>query len=223
MFPERVIRVRFSMPSIVTALLLFVIATGSAHSLVAQGSDTAQSRGDNRRPGGGNRAMVERTDEFIDKILRERLQLTDDQSVKLRALGRKMDIARLALRKDERDFRESLRQELLPGVTPDEAKVSALMSRWPLLERKRIALQEHEQKEMATFLQPVQRARFFALQDEMRRMMQEAQWRRGDKDRGDGRGKMMRSDSTGGRPPYRGGPGGRGGRIPPRDTTKPPQ
>ena len=72
---------------------------------------------------------------------------------------------------------------------------------------------------MAAFLQPVQRARFFALQDEMRRMMQEAQWRRGDRN-GDGRGRMMRPDSAGGGAPYR---GGRGGRLPPRDTTKPPQ
>ena len=41
-----------------------------------------------------------------------------------------------------------------------------------------------------------------------------------DKD-GDGRGKMMRADSTG-RGGFRGGQGGRAGR-PPRDTTKPPQ
>lgn len=230
MFPERVMRVRFSISRVASALLLMVISVAAVQTGAAQtaGTDTTQGRGGNRRPGAqqgmNGRPMLDRADDFIDKLMRERLQLSDDQSVKLRALGKRIEIERMALRKEEREFRESLRQELMPGVTPNEAKVSELMTRWPSLERKRIALQEREQKELATFLQPVQRARFFALQDEMRRMMQEAQWRRNEKN-GDGRGKLMRADSTGVRPQFRGrdgGPGGRGGR-PPRDTTKPPQ
>lgn len=224
MIPERVMRVRFSIEMMVLALL--VLTGAAARSLAAQSGDTTQGRGSRRsgavQQGANGRPVLNRADEFIDKIMREKLQLTDEQSVKLRALGKKIDVDRMALRKEEREFRESLRQELLPGVTPNDSKITDLMNRWPQLERKRIELQEREQKEMASFLKPAQRARFFALQDEMRRMMQEAQWRRGDKD-GDGRGGKMMRDSTGGRPPFRGGPpGGRGGR-PPRDSTKPPQ
>ena len=107
MFAQSVRRMHASMAPL-AAILLLAITTAPA--LAAQAGDTAQSRGDNRRSGSNNRAMVERADEVIDKILREKLQLTDDQSVKLRALGKKMDMARLALRKDEREFRESLRQ-----------------------------------------------------------------------------------------------------------------
>lgn len=226
MFPERVMRVRFSISLVTTAIVLFVMSAGAVQNVSAQGSDTAQMRGGNRRPGvqQNGRPMLDRADDFIDKIVRERLQLTDEQSAKLRAHGKKIDVDRMALRKEEREFREALRQELTPGVTPNDAKITELMNRWPTLERKRVALQEREQKELAAFLSPVQRARFFALQDEMRRMMQEAQWRRGEKDGkdGDDRGRMMRPDSTGGRGPFRGGQGGRIGR-PPRDTTKPPQ
>ncbi|MEO7999898.1 MAG: hypothetical protein ABI852_20765 [Gemmatimonadaceae bacterium] len=221
MFSYQAMRFRF----LVAALTLVAGSSALAHPALAQGGDSTQGGRGSRRPGGAQqgangRPVLDRADDFIDKIMREKLQLTDEQSVKMRALAKRIDVDRSALRKEEREFRESLKQELSPGVTPNEAKVSELMNRWPLLERKRIALQEREQTELASFLKPVQRARFFALQDEMRRMMQEAQWRRGDKD-GDGRGgKMMRGDSTSGRPQFRGG--GRGGRIPPRDSLKPP-
>lgn len=228
MFSERVTRVRFSISTLAAALMVLLLSTAAVQSVAAQSGDSSQMRG-GRRPGAqqgapNGRPMLERADDFIDKILRERLQLTDDQSAKLRAHGKRIDVDRMALRKEERDFREALRQELTPGVTPNDAKLTELMNRWPTLERKRVALQEREQKELSAFLSPVQRARFFALQDEMRRMMQEAQWRRGDKDGkdGDDRGRMMMKGDSAGRPPFRGGPGGRGGR-PPRDTTKPPQ
>lgn len=174
--------------------------------LPAQSGDTTRARErrdgnartDDQRTPENRRAMIEQMQLRIERLLRERLQLTDSQAVRLRAVGTRMDIARRKLGEEESDFRRALRKELTPGVTPNEVRISRLMDRWPVLERSRIALQEQEQKELASFLQPIQRARFFALQDELRRAKQEQQW-------GRRVGPPQMRDSTG-RPPFRDGP-----------------
>jgi parvulin-like peptidyl-prolyl isomerase len=110
------------------------------------------------------RLVVDRLQARIDEVLRQRLQLTDDQFGKLRALNARLDAERKSVRQEEAQTRKALRNELLDQL--------------PVVERKRIALQEREQKEMAGFMQPAQRARYFALQDEIRRGLQDAQRRR---------------------------------------------
>jgi hypothetical protein len=112
-------------------------------------------------------------------VLRNRLRLTDDQFNKLRAMNSRLDAEKQAVRAEEQEVRRALRQQLLPGATPNEARVAELLDKLPQVERKRIALQEREQQELAGFLRPVQRARYFALQDELRRSLQEVQRRRG--------------------------------------------
>lgn len=232
MFSHRVMR---GWSSVVTTLAIAAsVNVFAAPSVQAQSSaDSAAVRGrgnmaGKRQPGGppanGERPTPERMQQFYEKILREKLSFTEDQILKWRAWNKRNDADRTALDREERELRKVLRAELAPGVTPNEAKLVEAMDKWPVVARKRISLQEREAKELATFMPPVQRARLFALQDEFRRGMQEMQWRRGDGD-GDGRGGKMMRDSTGGRPPFRGGPpgGGRGGRIPPKDSIKPLQ
>ena len=63
----------------------------------------------------------------------------------------------------------------------------------PRLERRKLDLLEAEQRDLAKFLSPIQRARYFGLQDELRRGMQDLQRRR-----------MGMDDSTTGPPDSRG-------------------
>jgi Spy/CpxP family protein refolding chaperone len=86
--------------------------------------------------------------------------------------------ARRALRRDEMEARKAMRTELLAGDNANETRVAELLEQMPRLERRRIELLEQEQRELARFLTPLQRARYFALQDELRRGMQELQRRR---------------------------------------------
>jgi hypothetical protein len=222
MFSHRVMRGWSSVAATLTiAACFFVFTSQSLQAQSAADSVATRNRGNvnGKRQGPGERFTPERMQQFYEDILRKRLSFTDDQIVKWRAWNKRNEVDRMALDKEDREVRRVLRTELAQGVTPNEAKVVEAMDKWPVIARKRIALQEREAKELAVFMPPVQRARLFALQDEFRRGMQEMQWRRdGD---GEGRGKMLRSDSTGGRPGFRGG--GRGGRIPPRDSTRPPQ
>jgi hypothetical protein len=41
------------------------------------------------------------------------------------------------------------------------------------IQRDRLDLTEREQRELSTFLNPIQRAKYFAIQDELRRRMEE--------------------------------------------------
>ncbi len=83
----------------------------------------------------------------------------------------------LAMR--ERETRRALRDELMSGANPNQGKVAGLLDQMLRLQRQRLDLVESEQRELAKFLTPVQRARYFGLQNQMRRRMQELQQRRG--------------------------------------------
>ena len=122
--------------------------------------------------------MERRLQERINEVVRERLSLSDDQYAKLRDVASRVEDDRRALRNEEMTTRFALRQELLAGDKADEAKVADFLERMPRYERRRLDLMEREQKELAKFLTPSQRARYIGLQDELRRGMQDVQRRR---------------------------------------------
>lgn len=137
--------------------------------------------------------MERRLQERIDESVRRELHPTDEQFAKLREVASKMEGERRALRNEEMTTRFALRQELMAAEKADENKVADLLEQMPKFERRRLDLMEREQKELAKFLTPSQRARYIGLQDELRRSMQDVQ-----------RGRMGR-DSAGGPPGGRGG------------------
>jgi Spy/CpxP family protein refolding chaperone len=122
--------------------------------------------------------LARRFQQRVDAMVRQRLQLNDDQAARLREVASRTEGARRALRRDEMEARKAMREELLAGDNANEARVADLLDQMPRLERRRVELLEQEQRELSRFLSPLQRARYFALQDELRRGMQELQRRR---------------------------------------------
>jgi hypothetical protein len=59
------------------------------------------------------------------------------------------------------------------GAQPNQQHVSELLDASLRLQKQRIAIVEAEQKELARFMTPVQRARYIALQQQFRRRAQE--------------------------------------------------
>ncbi len=152
-------------------------------SLSAQGGPPIAGRADGRagalRPKVDARALLEqRLQDRVNEIVRTRLALSDEQFQQLLELSTRAEAEKRALRRDEVDTRVALRRELLAGDRVNESRVSELLDKLPRLERRRIDLMEAEQKDLARFLSPSQRARYFALQDELRRNMQDMQRRR---------------------------------------------
>lgn len=139
----------------------------------------AQTRDAQGRDPQGQRALMERRiQDRIDAIVRTRLALSDEQVTQLRAVSTRMEATRRELRREEMTVRTELRRQLLATDTPDESRIAELLDQMPKLERRRIDMLDQEQRELARFLQPSQRARYFALQDELRRNLQEGQRRR---------------------------------------------
>jgi Spy/CpxP family protein refolding chaperone len=112
------------------------------------------------------------------RLLRERVGLSDDQLRRLAPISRGFDARRQTLFREERAVRQALRREL-GAASPDQARIAAQIDQLFALQRRRLDLAAEEQRELATFMTPAQRARYLALQEHLRRRAEEMRRRRG--------------------------------------------
>ena len=116
-----------------------------------------------------HRAVLERQfRERAAQITRQRLGLNDTQMEQLERVNSRFAPQLTSVARQERETRRQLRQQMAPGRQADQSRVSALIDASLHLQKQRIALIEAEQKELAAFLTPVQRARYLALQAQFR-------------------------------------------------------
>jgi len=108
----------------------------------------------------------------MTQVVRTQLGLTDEQARRLAATNQRLDGRRRALVNQEREARASLRVQLDRGDSANAAQVSTLLDRMLQLQRSRLELMEEEQRDLATFLTPVQRARFLGLQEQVRQRLE---------------------------------------------------
>ena len=148
---------------------LFVVA--AILSAAVPSDATAQQLGGpaNPRREALERQLRMRTGEMV----RRQLALSDDQMTRLQATNRQFEQQRVALVTRERELRRELRREVLAGDKANQNRVSQLIDQSFLLERQRFDLVQTEQKELAKFLTPVQRAKLMGLQGELRRRTQQ--------------------------------------------------
>lgn len=176
--------------------LLAAVTFASAPALEAQQPPVA--------PPAQRDSLEARVRQRMGQVIKRELGLNDDQMRRLQATNRRFEGQRRALFEQEREVRTGLRDEMASGDTTRNAQVSALLDQMLGLQRKRLELLEAEQKELATFLTPIQRARYFGMEEQIRRRVME-----------------MREQGTPGRrpgmTPGQAPPGGRtgGGRRPP--------
>lgn len=160
-------------------------ATLAASFLALSVMGTAlQAQRVNQPPGGGRgRAELEqRFRERFEGLLKERLSLTDQQLQQMRDVNQRLDGKRRELFAEERSVRREMR-DVLKG-SEDQAsqdRVAQLMERAMRVQRARLDLVENEQRELAAFLTPMQRAKYLGLQEQLRRRAEEMR-RRADGD-----------------------------------------
>jgi Spy/CpxP family protein refolding chaperone len=65
-----------------------------------------------------------------------------------------------------------LRGQILAGDKADQSRVSAALEQLQQLQRQRLDLQGQEQQEFASFMTPLQRAKYAALQEQVRRRVE---------------------------------------------------
>jgi hypothetical protein len=140
-----------------------------AAPLAAQGPD------DNPARVGELRRLVE--ERFAARV-REELALTDAQAARLRETMRTYFGRRRDLEIQERRLRQALAGQLRPGVAADQDSVARLTELLVDLKLRYVESYRDELRDLAAFLDPVQRAQFFMLRERLLERVRELQERR---------------------------------------------
>jgi len=152
-----------SMKGSLLLTMLTLTLSGAAH---AQAVTAPVTKAD--RP-----ALEQQFRERVAKLTQDRVGLTDAQMAQLGQSNAKFAPQLAQVAAQERETRRQLRQEMTATGQPNQQKVSDLLDASIRLQKQRISIVESEQKELARFMTPVQRARYIALQQQFRRRAQE--------------------------------------------------
>ena len=107
------------------------------------------------------------------QVAKRRIGFTDEQMTRLEQTTQRFDQRRRALALEEKAQRVSLRTEILADSSANQATIAASLEKLQEVQRKRLEMQVEEQQEFATFMTPLQRAKFAALQEQVRKRLQE--------------------------------------------------
>jgi protein CpxP len=118
-------------------------------------------------------ALEQQFRERVAKLTQNRVGLTDAQMAQLDQSNARFAPQLAQVAAQERETRRQLRVEMTSQGQANQQHVSDLLDTSLRLQKQRIAIIEEEQKELARFMNPVQRARYIALQQQFRRRAQE--------------------------------------------------
>lgn len=149
--------------------LLAVSIVATSPALDAQRPDSAQGR---------RQALEQRVRQRMATTVQQRLGLNADQMRRLGEVNREIEPERALLNQQEREARVRLRGETAFGDSANQDRVARYLDQLINVQRRRIELLSREQRALATFMTPVQRARYLAIQDQVRRRMEDMRGRR---------------------------------------------
>jgi hypothetical protein len=142
-------------------------------AVVALFAVTAASAQPPKAPVSASRADLEQQlRERTAKLTQQRLGLTDTQMARLEQSNARFAPQLNDLVMQERNTRQQLRLEIT-APQPNQQKISDLIDASFRVQHQRLAVVEAEQKDLATFMSPSQRARYIALQAQFRKRAQE--------------------------------------------------
>lgn len=118
------------------------------------------------------------------RAAKQRIGFTDEQMTRLERSTQRFDVRRRELGQEERAQRVALRTQMLADSAANQGTIAAALDQLQDIERRRVELRAEEQRELATFMTPLQRAKFMAMQEQVRRRMQELVRARPDSVRG---------------------------------------
>ena len=149
------------------ALLLAALVMAPPAAVAQRAPGAAGQGGQARRA-----QMEQQLRRSLWRITQQRIGLTDAQMLQLGQTSARFDDRRRALVQEERVQRLTLRRELRADSAADQTKVGASLDRLHDLQRQRLELQVEEQRAFAAFMTPVQRAKYAALQEQVRRRVE---------------------------------------------------
>ncbi len=166
-----------------TALSLIAMAaatgvTGAQVTSAPRGAaqqSVARGRGAQTMVPADRQALERQVRQAIARVVRRQLNLTDVQMQTLQRTDGKYDQQRRTLNRDEHATRLGLKAAMADSAGPDQDKIARYMDALVQAQHRRADLLEAEQKELSTFLTPMQRAQFLALREQLTRRLQAIQ------------------------------------------------
>ncbi len=108
------------------------------------------------------------------RAVRERVGLSDEQMVKLGPITRKFEDQRRQVQADERDARTKLMGLVMVGAESDSVRIRQFIGQLADVRRRRLQIDEAEQKDLTAIMTPLQLAKFLGLQEQVRRRLEQA-------------------------------------------------
>jgi Spy/CpxP family protein refolding chaperone len=141
-------------------------------ALAAAPAVSAQDTSDNSQ-----RPAVQALQRRVHEIVQRTLGATDDQMRELADVNRRYQPERRELNQRDRQARQAIRAEVLRDSLADQKLVARELDALVDVQRKRIEIFASEQRDLARFLTPVQRAKYATLQEGLRRKVEQLRQR----------------------------------------------
>ena len=149
-------------------------AEAQAGARAAERREARQEALMNGAPGGPKRQLLEQqVRQSFWRVAKNRIGFTDEQMRQLQQTSQRFDQRRRQLAQEEKTTRVTMRAQVLANSAANQAEIASSLDQLQQIQRQRVELQAEEQKEFATFMTPLQRAQLFALQEQVRRRVQE--------------------------------------------------
>jgi hypothetical protein len=153
---------------IVSLLILSLVAVATQAGAQQPAPDSTPAR---------RQVLEQRVRQRMAAVVQQRLGLNADQMRRLAEVNRDMEAQRRVLHQQERDVRIGLRAEVMRGDSANQERVARFVDQLIDVQRRRIELVSREQRTLAGFMTPVQRAKYLAMQDQLRRRVEEMRGR----------------------------------------------
>ena len=177
---------RLLLTAVPTVVIALALSASSADAQLRPRREAALSRAAGQRQQlqgqqpGQNRAQLEqRFQQMLFQMTRRRVGLTDAQMNQLVPVNRRFEQQRRQLQRQERETRLSLRDAMRDTAQVDQSRITGYLDKLVQLQHQRADLIEQEQRDLAQFMTPLQRARYTALQEQVRRRVEQFRRRNG--------------------------------------------
>ena len=160
------------------------MAIATAFAFASIGSVANAQEGRVARPGAaarvpgranGQQPLVRELRQRFTVVIQRQLNLSDENTRRLETIDRKYELQRSQLRRDEREARLGLQAALADTANVDQTKISQYMDELTRGQRRRADIVEAEQKELGTFLTPLQRAKLQGLREQLQQRVKQIQ------------------------------------------------
>ena len=120
-----------------------------------------------------NQQLQQQLRRSLWRVTKQRIGFSDEQMLRIERTSQRFDQQRRTLAQEEKALRLAMRADILADSGVSQNNIATALEQLHGVQQRRLDVQAEEQKEFATFMTPLQRAKFMALQEQVRRRLQD--------------------------------------------------